>query len=241
MNSLKNPDIAPDIVDVRAQIDAIDANIAKLIAQRCALSAAVGAAKRGAGDHAFGWRPARETEIVRTILKNETSLDPALVSCVWRALISANLAAQGNLVIVAAPESLSAARASFSVGVDVHTVSNHDEVLAMVASNDHAIGFLLWPTSDVRWWVDLATKSFEGVHVCAAAPNSHGNATPSTLLVAQRRPEPTGFDVSLLAGPQSIPNSAIAAQCAGLVLCEVKGFLTEIPDGFVLIGAYAHT
>ena len=58
---------APLTLDaVRARIDAVDAELLRLVGERASLAKAVAQAKQAAGDGGkFGLRPAREAQIVR--------------------------------------------------------------------------------------------------------------------------------------------------------------------------------
>jgi chorismate mutase / prephenate dehydratase len=228
-----------NIADVRHQIDGIDAALAELIVRRCGLSAAVSAAKRGAGDVAFGWRPAREIEILRTLLRDQASFDPELAFCVWRALMSANLAAQGDLKIVALDETALAARTAFSVGASPEIADDVADLLARVVSDDHAIGVLPWPEQH-DWWVAMIAPRFEALHVCAASPIC--GRDPEVLLVAARPPEPAGDDISLVAGPIGAMEGGVLATQYDLELVACGEFIAlgaTLPAGCRLIGSFA--
>jgi chorismate mutase len=227
------------ISDVRAQIDAIDGELAALIAKRCALSAAVGAAKRRAGDHAFGWRPAREVEILRQVIGAQPSLDPQLAFCVWRALISANLAAQGDLKILCLEQTQDVARAAFSVGTQLHLLDDEHKLLEEVLADDHAIGVLPWPDQS-KWWVAVMEPAFAQLHVCAATPLV--GESPEAFLVAARAPEPAGDDISLVVGPAGAMDGGVIASHDGLSLVAVGEFIgvgDALPKDCRLIGSFA--
>jgi chorismate mutase / prephenate dehydratase len=235
-----SPDAAPplNIADVRHQIDGIDAALAELIVRRCGLSAAVSAAKRGAGDVAFGWRPAREIEILRTLLRDQASLDPELAFCVWRALMSANLASQGALHVFALAGSIEAARAAFSVGTVAKAVPSALELLEAVANNDHAIGVLPWPEGQ-DWWVTMMAPAFAALYVCAASPICGG--APEVMLIAAKSPEPAGDDISLVAGPIGAKEGGVLARSGDLELVACGEFIdaeTTLPEGCRLIGCF---
>jgi chorismate mutase / prephenate dehydratase len=228
-----------NIADVRGQIDNIDAALAELIVRRCSLSAAVSAAKRGAGDVAFGWRPAREIEILRTLLRDQASLDPELALCVWRALISANLASQGALTIHCTQMTLPSALSAFSVGTTPQLADNERDILTQVSKDDHAIGVLEWPTRS-HWWVTMMEPQFAALHVCAASPIAGDG--PDVLLIAPRLPEPAGDDIALIGGPIGAVEGGIIAQSGTLALVSVGDFIpasTPLPPGCRLIGSFA--
>jgi chorismate mutase len=227
------------IGDVRAQIDAIDRDLARLITQRCALSASVGAAKKAAGDVAFGWRPGREIEILRQVLGTMPELDPKLAYSVWRALISANLTAQGDLTVLALRESVSAAQAAFSAGSPVEVAGDAHELLSRVSSDDHTIGVVPFVAGATHWWARMTDVRFSAVHVCAAAPLVNSLETPKALMLAKRKPEQAGGDISLIATRDDTTKGNIIDQIDGMSLVAIAGFVSEVPDGSRLIGTYA--
>ena len=242
MNNAEPSAAILDITDVRRQIDVIDGALADLIAKRCALSAAVASAKQAAGDHAFGWRPAREMDILRQVLAREASLEPELAFVVWRALISANLAAQGDLRIFAIASSLAAANAAFSVGTAPILAHDSTSLMQAVADDDHAIGVLPWPdgTSDQDWWVTMMAPPFVGLHVCAASPLAGAEA--EVLLIAKRSPEPAGDDISLIAGLIGSIEGGVLARSGDLELVACGEYIavdTPLPAGCRLIGSFA--
>jgi chorismate mutase len=228
-----------NIGDVRSQIDSIDAALAELIVRRCGLSAAVAQAKRGAGDTSFGWRPGREIEILRTLLRDQPGLDPELAYCVWRALISANLAAQGDLTIIALEATSRAAEMAFSVGTKPEIAADAKLMMDALLANDHAIGILPWPDGQ-DWWVSMMAPAYDGLYVCAASPNC--GAPPEVMMIAARPPEPAGDDISLVAGPIGAMEGGVLAKSGGFELVACGEFIaadTALPDGCRLIGCFA--
>lgn len=228
-----------DISGVRTQIDAIDAQIGDLIAQRCGLSASVAKAKRASGDHTFGWRPAREVEILRTVMREQASLNPELAFCIWRALISANLAAQGNLSIITVGDVKVQAKAAFSVGVTPEVLADPRAVLRALVKNDYAIGVLPWPTSQ-DWWVTMMEPEFKALYVCAASPMAGGD--PDVMLIAAHGLQAAGEDITLIAGPIGAVEGGSIAQFGDLELVACGEFIspdTLLPRGCRLIGSFA--
>jgi chorismate mutase len=233
------PETSVDISNVRGQIDAIDAQLAALIVHRCGLSASVASAKRAVGDSAFGWRPAREVEILRTLMREQASLDPQLAFSIWRALISANLAAQGDLTIFATADTQSQALAAFNVGSAANILTDTTEILTAIVNDDHAIGVLPWPSTN-DWWVLMMDTRFSSLHVCAASPLV--GEGPQVLLIAARPPEEAGEDISLIAGPIGAMEGGIIAQSQGLALVACGEFISPnaaLPAGCRLIGTFA--
>jgi chorismate mutase len=207
--------------------------------QRCGLSASVSAAKHAQGDETFGWRPAREVEILRTVLRDQASLNPELAFSIWRALISANLAAQGDLRIFTTQQVVASAKAAFSVGTIPKVVPTTIDVLRAIASDDHAIGIVPWPT-DQDWWLAMMEPQFASIYVCAASPLCGSDV--EVLLVAARVPEAAGDDISLIAGPVGVVEGGVLAQANGFELVACGEFMTPdtpLPTRCRLIGSFA--
>src|ERR1700742_3761709 len=86
----------PSLEDVRARIDDIDAGLLRLVDERAALAAVVAEAKRAAGEHRFGLRPAREAQVMRALLQAERkAASPQLLVSLWRQIMADSLARQG--------------------------------------------------------------------------------------------------------------------------------------------------
>lgn len=228
-----------NIDDVRRDIDAIDAQLASLIVRRCNLSAAVAHAKRAGGDTAFGWRPAREVEIARNVVRDQANLDPELAFAIWRALISANLAAQGALTIFTLDQVSHFAKSAFCVGTMTVVLPEATDVLDAIAKDDHAIGVLPWPNQN-NWWVEMMEPKYAGLHVCAASPMM--GSQPEVMFVAARSPEAAGEDISLIAGPLGAFEGGVMAECDGMALVAVGEFIAKgaiLPADCRLIGSFA--
>lgn len=244
----------PDIGAIRTEIDAIDRELARLVARRSGLAAAVAAAKRAGGDTGFGWRPAREIEILRAIRVAEPGLDPVLAATIWRAMIASNLAAQGGLQVVAAPGCEAAARSLVGDPGLVQAAGSVSVCLEQAANRSHTLAVLPWPgVRDDRalpWWMLVQAPAFAGLHVCAAVPQIDTGTPPEALVVAAMPPERTGRDIVLLAGPHAALEGfggQTVARAAGMELHAVQvlpGASASLIDpqtdtGVRVLGAYA--
>src|SRR5580698_4971304 len=87
----------PSLDEVRARLDAIDAELLRLVDERAGLADDVARAKRAAGDgDKFGLRPAREAMLIRRLLaKPRQGAGAALTVRLWREFISDSLSKQG--------------------------------------------------------------------------------------------------------------------------------------------------
>lgn len=239
-----SPALPTDMTALREAIDAIDGQLARLIAQRSGLARAIAEAKKVAGDSGFGWRPAREIDILRGLIAREPELDPALAAAVWRALIAANLAAQGGLDVVTTLEAAPWAKLAFGSASETRILSATDALMA-AQNGSRTIACLPWPAETQSWWVDLLDAGLAGVHVCAASPQIVADGAPASLLLAHRAPEASGGDISLLAGSKA----ALAgyggkrlSEQGDVALIQLPGFLDQdepLEVGVRLIGCFA--
>jgi chorismate mutase len=240
----------PDMGALRAEIDAIDRDLARLIARRSGLAAFVASAKRANGDTGFGWRPAREVEILRMVRVAEPGIDPVLAGTIWRAMIAANLAAQGGLSVATVAGCEASARALVGDPAFVSLRADADACLAAAAGEANTLAALpdpshVEPGAGLPWWVLLQAPRYARLHVCAASPQTDTGQRPEALVLAARQPEPAGHDISLVLGPRlslAPLGGTVLAEAAGLELHEIRRFVT--PDeatgpGVRLVGAYA--
>lgn len=238
------------MTSLRSQIDDIDRDLARLIARRSGLAAAVAAAKRAGGDSGFGWRPAREVEILRAVRVAEPGIDPVLAATIWRAMIAANLAAQGGLSVHTVPACEAAARALVGDPAFVQLRADADACLLAAATGPSTLAALpdptrLSPADGLPWWVLLQAPRYAGLHVCAASPQIDTGSRPEALILAARRPEAAGRDLALVSGPRISLlglGGAPLAEAAGLELHLVPRFVTSAEvegPGLRLVGAYA--
>jgi chorismate mutase len=237
-----------EIADLRAQINAIDYEIASLIAQRSSYAKLIAAAKIAEGDLGFGWRPAREVEILRGLLAREPDLDPGVAASVWRVLIATNLAAQGGLEVFATLETAPAARSAFGAAVQTSILPDARSVLQATQVGSRAIGVLPWIDTSLkgpreRWWTLFLEPQFDGLHVCAASPQVRAGKAPEAVLIANRTPEAAGQDKTLIIAPSGSLAGAVLDQHQGLDVVLVEGFVSDPSAGEVsaqrLLGCFA--
>lgn len=190
---------APSLDAVRQRIDAIDADLLRLLDERAELAHAVAAAKAAAGDAGkFGLRPGREAQIVRKLLASPRNAATAsLVVRVWRELMAESLALQG-------PFSLSVwggkdpgrtselARLRFGAAPPLRQVEKPE---AAIAEARQAGGVaVLALTRDSAWWGRLLAEP--RLKVFAALPCLAAWGPMGALAVAEVEVEPTGDDVT---------------------------------------------
>jgi 3-deoxy-7-phosphoheptulonate synthase len=96
---------APTLAMLRAGIDGIDDQILDLIERRLGLGAEVAALKDAQADDRLKLRPARERAVVARLSARARRASPALVSQLWRTLMSHGRQAQAPMeIVVCAPD-----------------------------------------------------------------------------------------------------------------------------------------
>lgn len=182
--------------DVRARIDAVDAELLRLIDERASLAAQVAQAKRlaGTGDQ-FALRPARETQVIRRLLGLERrTADAGLVVRVWRELMGDNLNRQGAFHVGAwggrsgGARITELARQRFGGAVYLRQLDKPEQILAEAKTpGGVGLGAL---TPDSAWWGRLLVEP--KLTAFAVLPCLAAWGAPEALAVAEVEMEPSG-------------------------------------------------
>jgi chorismate mutase len=187
----------PSLDEVRKRIDAIDADLLRLVVERSSLAHAVAAAKAAAGDGGkFGLRPGRETLLLKKLLAGpRNGARPALIVRIWRELIGDSLATQGpfNLAVWGGKDparAVEVARLRFGVAPSLRQVAKPEEALAAARALGGVAVCAL--TADNAWWGRLLAEP--KLRVFAALPCLAAWGPLSALAVAEVEVEPTGAD-----------------------------------------------
>lgn len=183
---------------VRTRIDAVDAEILRLIDERSALADQVRAAKQAAGDgDKFALRPARESQVIRRLLAMpRIAATPAIVVRIWRELMGDNLNRQGAFHLGVwggrggAARITELARQRFGQSVYMQTLEKPEQILATAKTHGGVgVGLL---THDSAWWARLLVEP--KLHVFAVLPCLAAWGPPEALAVAEVEMEPSGPD-----------------------------------------------
>lgn len=232
---------APSLEAVRARLDALDGELLKLIDERASLARVVAQAKAAAGDAGkFGLRPARETEILRRLLRTPRDAATAsLVVRVWRELIGDSLSRQGpfHLAVWGGADwgrSVDVARLRFGAAPKMTQYGEAAQVIA-AAKRPGGVG-VLSITHGVAWWGRLLAEP--GLRVFAALPCLTAWGPLSALAIANVEIGPTGDDrtfwVTDAPGPAAKVVEALGREgAAGELLSEAAGLKL-----FQLMGYY---
>jgi chorismate mutase len=193
---------APSLDAVRARIDAIDAELLRLVDERAGLAKAVAVAKRAAGDgDKLGVRPVREAQLLRHLLatpkdpSNGQGASAALTVRLWRELISDSLAQQGpfHLAVWGGSDpgrAVELARLRFGAAPPLRQVAQPLDALA-AAKTSWGVGVLAL-APDNGWWGRLLAEP--RLRVFAAMPCLTAWGPLGALAVAEIEVEPSGAD-----------------------------------------------
>jgi chorismate mutase len=197
MAQAKPKSAAPSLEEVRARIDAVDAELLRLIDERAGLASAVAAAKAAAGDAGrFGLRPAREAQLLRKLLASPRgSASASLIVRIWRELMGASLAAQGPFHLDVwggkdAARAVELARLRFGAAPPLRTLAKPEDALAAARTPGGVAVCALTP--DSAWWGRLLAEP--QLKVFAALPCLAAWGPMAALAVAEVEVEPTGDD-----------------------------------------------
>ena len=240
MAQAKPTPASPSLEEVRARIDAIDAELLRLVDERAGLASAVAAAKAAAGDSGrFGLRPGREAQLLRKLLSHPRgSASASLIVRIWRELMGASLAAQGPFHIEVwggkdAARTVELARLRFGAAPPLRALAKPEDALAAAKTPGGVAVCAL--TADSAWWGRLLAEP--QLKVFAALPCLAAWGPMAALAVAEVEVEPTGDDRTYWVTDAAQPGPAIEealsrdgvaatllAQAGGLKLFVLAGF-----------------
>ena len=226
--------------DLRAQIDAIDDQLYRLIMQRAEVALSIGAVKNAHGAEAGLMRPGRDARLIRRLAaKEEGPFPKAVIVRLWREIIGAVLRLQGPFsVAVYAPEGAAGywdlARDQFGSLTPATAHDSPQQVLNAVTAGRASVGVLPLPDGGdpQPWWPMMLAKDPKHPRVVARLPFAAGEtvrgAPLEALAVAQCALEETGRDRSLLVveATEETSRSALTAGSreAGLVASVVQSW-----------------
>lgn len=225
---------------VRARIDAVDAELLRLVGERAALAKAVAEAKRAAGEgDRFALRPVREAQIMRKLIANrDPAASPALVVRIWRELIGDSISRQGPFHLAVwggklESRAVELARLRFGVAPSLKTVARPEDALAEARTLGGVAVLALAP--DSAWWGKLLAEP--KLKVFATLPCLAAWGPTMALAVAQVEVGPSGADQTLWVTDSAEPvvrivealgRDGVAAapmmQAGGLKLFSLAGY-----------------
>lgn len=178
-----------DLTALRDRIDAIDAELHKLLIERSSVIDALIAAK-GTARSGVAFRPQREAEMMRRFVeRHRGNLPLATVEHLWREIISTFTFMQAPFRLVvhygADPVAVhDLARFAFGFSVDLERADGPGEVVATVASTGSDLGLIPLETGrfDTPWWRALSMAS--GPRIMALWPFISGKPKAPDLPAA---------------------------------------------------------
>jgi chorismate mutase len=184
---------------VRARIDAVDAELLRLVDERAELAYTVGEIKQAIGEANQGRlaiRPAREAQLMRALLKGgRRAASPDVVVRVWRELIAESLRIQSPFQLSVwggrdPARAVELARMRFG-GASALTLETEPETALAAARQPGRVAVLaLEPGS--RWWGRLLAEPT--LNIFASLPCLTGWGAQAAFAVGEVVVEPSGLD-----------------------------------------------
>ena len=198
---------------LRADIDRVDTDLLRLIAERLALAERVRDAKSGARV----WRPAREESLVRDLVE-AGGVNPPLVSRIWAELVSASLAIQGPMQLHVCLEgdklkAWSLVRDRFGAALPIHSYPTASTALAAAAADPEGVAVLPSPGGMNTWWSALCPGgACEEMKILTGLPRVRNadwprDDWPRAVAVAAGEVETSGADRLLVATKSERPET----------------------------------
>lgn len=237
----------PGLSDLRLQIDALDAELLRLVDKRAALGKAIGEAKSregGTGNDVSLLRPDREAMLIRKLIAMPRQAASAnVIVRIWRELISENLRIQGeargglHLNFSAADQSqevLVWARERFGFAPSYSYLKDPAAALAAARDPRHIAVLSLDPRGGA-WWARVLAEP--KVRVIAALPEL-STTRPHALALAAIPSEPTGDDLTFWVSDSPERENALIETLshrgfAAEWLCTAQGLKLFALSGFV--------
>lgn len=209
--SLDTNHVAPELVELRRQIDAMDAQIIALLKQRTDVVQQVGKFKKKQGSKGCMIRPGREADMLRRIWSEFANgpFSPVAASAIWRIIIAASTAVEAEMRIsVYAPDSDTTlywlAREYFGSLSPVIRHPNCNRVVGDVVDGKSEVGILppLTDEASGTWWLTLAQQEENPPRIFAHVPfvtSQSESRRHASFAIARIDAEPTGDDITLIA------------------------------------------
>ncbi len=226
--------------EVRARIDQIDAALLALFEERAELARAAAQAKGTGGAAGFGLQPAREAQVLRSLLAlPRKALSGRFVVSLWRQIMGESLARQGpfHLTVWGGRDPgpiVDMARIRFGASPSLKAAADPAKALAAAKVRGGVAVIALSPES--AWWGRLLIE--RSLNVFAVLPGFGPSQPVAALAVAQIAVEPSGGDETFWVTDSPLSKAAIEealgqlglagsqmTQAGGLKLFSLAGYV----------------
>jgi chorismate mutase len=172
---------------LRQEIDVIDLEIIASLQKRAGIVKEVGTHKRGdkaiAGNRFI--QAAREADMLRNILAKEDVYHPAIITAIWRAIISGSLLLEEDLDIAILTDDISASGLAIEYFTRAYQITSYldiSELTKRMLNQEHKI--LVISTRQLAQMQDLSfTEKLvaAGINIFAQLPLISGDSLPEAL------------------------------------------------------------
>jgi chorismate mutase len=197
---------APDLAALRAELDRIDNTIHTLLIERAGVVEKVARSGKPAA-----FRPGREADIVRRLVRQHTGTLPAqTLFRMWRELLAGTTGMQTRVIVAVSETGPGAiltqlAREHFGTATALRTHGSPAQALNEVSSGAATVAVLPLPheSDNIRddWWATLANRT-PRLHVIARLPfwtaRAEGAPVAQALVVGSAAPDQSAADRSYL-------------------------------------------
>ncbi len=239
--------------ELRAQIDAIDESVHRLLMQRASvideLIRVKGTARNGAA-----FRPGREADMMRRLASRHSGPLPLTsLEHLWREIISTFTALQAPFDVAVSLGSdpvaaMDAARFAFGFSVPVHALASANEVVTRIEEGGDRLGLVLLKEPTGPWWEGL--RSAQIVARLPFVEAQGRQAGEPALVLSPPLADPVPFEISCFVvsgdGDLSLPEGATIlreAPTSRLVALPggADGFVSALGEGLDIrpVGGYA--
>jgi chorismate mutase/prephenate dehydratase len=220
----------PELLELRGEVDRIDAALVDLLVERLAVVRRIAAIKDDRRDGRLAIRPAREAVILRALVARAGSGFPkAPLVRMWRELFAATTRVQVPLtgavyVPKGVPELWDIARDHFGSLTPMIRAESSSQAIRAVDDGAAQVAVLPLPDERDLWWQGLLSPGgLDRPRLAARLPFADAGQYPAeigALVLAKVEPEPSGDDLTLLAIEAEAELSRVrlreAFQAAGL-------------------------
>jgi chorismate mutase / prephenate dehydratase len=215
---------------LRREIDAVDAELHRLLIRRGEVIEELIAAKGGAGTGS-AFRPDREAEMLSRLVARHSGVLPlATVEHIWREIIGTFTQLQAPFSVHAPNAGAAATRdmLRFHFGFATPLIDQPSPAAVIAAIRDNAADLGVIPLDRATaypWWSDLSTKRGD-VKIIATLPFlSQGDSWPRSLVLGPAEIDNPAADVSVRSALAEGPASATPDSDAVEVIARTDGRL----------------